>query len=123
MEVSSSKDGSVVVIVDYAHNKLSFEALYKSTLEEYKGREIITVFGCPGGKAYNRRVELGFLAGKYSNRVYLTAEDPGYEEIHDISLQIKENIKNNNCEVFLVDDRGEAIKRPFWRQSRIRLFS
>lgn len=111
MEVSSSKDGSVVVIVDYAHNKLSFEALYKSTLEEYKGREIITVFGCPGGKAYNRRVELGFLAGKYSNRVYLTAEDPGYEEIHDISLQIKENIKNNNCEVFLVDDRGEAIKR------------
>lgn len=110
MEVSASLDNSVTVIVDYAHNKLSFEALYKSTLEEYKGREIITVFGCPGGKAYNRRAELGYLAGKYSSRVYLTAEDPGYEEIRKISLEIKEHIKNPDCEVHLIDDRGEAIR-------------
>ncbi len=110
MEIFTSEDNSVVVIVDYAHNKLSFEKLYKSTLEEYKGRTIITVFGCPGGKAYNRRVELGELAGKYSDKIYLTMEDPGYEKVSDISLDIKQHILKHPCECHIIDDRGDAIK-------------
>lgn len=111
MESYTSPDNSIIAIVDYAHNKLSFEALYKSTLEEYKGKSIITVFGCPGGKAFNRRVELGKLSGKYSDKVYLTAEDPGYEEVHDISLDIQRNVlRGGNAECFLIDDRGEAIR-------------
>lgn len=110
MEIFSSQDNSVVVLVDYAHNKLSFEKLYQSTQEEFKGRDIITVFGCPGGKAYNRREELGKLASEYSNKVYLTMEDPNYEAVSDISNDIKKNIINENCECYLIDDRGEAIK-------------
>lgn len=110
MEIFPSPDNSVVVIVDYAHNKLSFEKLYKSTLEEYKGRSITTVFGCPGGKAYNRRAELGRLAGEYSDRVYLTMEDPGYEKVSDISLDIQKHVANHNCECHLIDDRGDAIR-------------
>ncbi|MEG0693670.1 MAG: UDP-N-acetylmuramoyl-L-alanyl-D-glutamate--2,6-diaminopimelate ligase [Oscillospiraceae bacterium] len=110
MEIFTSEDNSVVVIVDYAHNKLSFEKLYQSTLEEYKGRSIITVFGCPGGKAYNRRVELGELAGEYSDKVYLTMEDPAYEQVSDISLDIQKHVLNHTCECFIIDDRGDAIK-------------
>lgn len=110
MEVFSTKDNSVIVIVDYAHNKLSFETLYKSTLEEYKGRKITTVFGCPGGKAYNRRKELGKLAGQYSNSVYLTMEDPAFEATGDISADIKKHIQNPSCKCHIVDDRGDAIK-------------
>lgn len=110
MEISCSADNSIVAIVDYAHNKLSFEKLYQSTVEEYKGRKIITVFGCPGGKAYNRRVELGRLSGEYSDKVYLTAEDPGYEKVSDISADIAQHVKKFECECHLIDDRGEAIK-------------
>lgn len=110
MEIFSTPDQSIIAIVDYAHNKLSFEKLYQSTLEEYKGRKIITVFGCPGGKAYNRRVELGDLSGKYSDKVYLTAEDPGYEAVNDISKEIKKHVLKHPCECHLIDDRGEAIK-------------
>ncbi|MFZ2539646.1 MAG: UDP-N-acetylmuramyl-tripeptide synthetase, partial [Oscillospiraceae bacterium] len=110
MEIFTSEDSSIVVIVDYAHNKLSFEKLYKSTLEEYKGRSIITVFGCPGGKAYNRRTELGELAGEYSDKVYLTMEDPGYEKVLDISLDIQKHILNHTCECHIIEDRGDAIK-------------
>ncbi|WMJ22218.1 UDP-N-acetylmuramoyl-L-alanyl-D-glutamate--2,6-diaminopimelate ligase [Paludicola sp. MB14-C6] len=110
MEIFSTPDQSVIAIVDYAHNKLSFEKLYQSTLEEYKGRKIITVFGCPGGKAYNRRVELGDLSGKYSNKVYLTAEDPAYESVNDISKEIEKYVTKHPCECFLIDDRGEAIQ-------------
>ena len=48
MESHVSYDGSIIVIVDYAHNKLSFEKLYESTKQEYPNKNIITVFGCPG---------------------------------------------------------------------------
>lgn len=109
METYQSQDKGVVAIVDYAHNKLSFQKLYESTMEEYKGWHIITVFGCPGGKAYNRRIELGDLSGKYSDKVYLTAEDPGYEEVSAISADIKQHVTKHTCECHCIDDRGEAI--------------
>ncbi len=110
MEIFSTPDQSIIAIVDYAHNRLSFEKLYQSTLEEYKGRKIITVFGCPGGKAYNRRFELGDLAGKYSDKVYLTAEDPGYESVYDISKEIKKHVTKYPCECHIIEDRGQAIR-------------
>ncbi len=59
MEVYANADEKVTVIVDYAHNRLSFETLFQSVREEYPGRRIITVFGCPGYKAYDRRKDLG----------------------------------------------------------------
>ncbi len=112
MELFSNKDNSVIAIVDYAHNKLSFDKLYKSTIQEYKGYEIITVFGCPGGKAYNRREELGLLSGQYSTKVYLTNEDCGYDDIEEINNQIKQYILKSNpdCLYYSIHDRGEAIK-------------
>jgi len=110
MEVFKSHDMKRLVIVDYAHNMLSFEKLYQSTLEEFSGRKIITVFGCPGGKAYNRRKELGKVAGEYSSRIYLTADDSGIEEIAGINSQIRNNIKGS-CECFEIEDRATAIKQ------------
>ena len=36
MEVYTDQDKQVVVIVDYAHNKLSFQKLYESTIKVMK---------------------------------------------------------------------------------------
>ncbi|MBR2790536.1 MAG: UDP-N-acetylmuramyl peptide synthase, partial [Eggerthellaceae bacterium] len=41
MQVYASRDGQVSVIVDYAHNRLSFSALLSSTEAEYPGHKII----------------------------------------------------------------------------------
>ena len=35
MELYASKDKKIIAIVDYAHNKLSFEKLFSSIREEY----------------------------------------------------------------------------------------
>ncbi len=110
MEVYHTKDERIIVLVDYAHNKLSFEKLYESTKSEYPDRKIITVFGCPGKKAYIRRRDLGLLAGKNSDKVYLTAEDPGYEPVIDISNEIAKYVSQNLDNYELIEDRGEAIK-------------
>ena len=57
METYTNADGSLHAIVDYAHNRLSFETLFRSVRAEYPGREMAIVFGCPGKKAYDRRRE------------------------------------------------------------------
>ena len=110
MEAHSSKDGNIIVIVDYAHNKLSFEKLYESTKQEYPDKKIVTVFGCPGGKAQLRRRDLGLLSGKNSHMTYLTAEDPGPEPAGEISKEIAKYVAQENGDYKIIDDRGEAIK-------------
>lgn len=110
MEVYSDKKQEVVVIVDYAHNKLSFQKLYESTIKEYPKREIITVFGCPGNHAQNRRKDLGELSGKYSNMNYLTMEDPRNEDPEEICKEISTYIQKENGKYKIVVDREEAIK-------------
>ena len=110
MEAHVSKDGNIIVIVDYAHNKLSFQKLYESTKQEYPDKNIITVFGCPGGKAQLRRRDLGTLSGIHSKISYLTAEDPGPEETVDICKEIAEYVAKEHGNYKIIEDRGEAIK-------------
>lgn len=110
MEIYKSKDEKILSIVDYAHNKLSFEKIYETTKKEYPERKIITVFGCPGSKAQSRRKDLGTISGINSDKIYLTADDPAYEKVIDICNEVVEYIKVNNNNYEVVEDREEAIK-------------
>lgn len=111
MEVYSNADNKVVVIVDYAHNKMSFENLFSSVLKEFPGRKIYTVFGCPGNKAQNRRKDLGEIAGRYSDKVYLTEEDAGEEPVEKICREIAEFVSAEGGEYEIEPNRGEAIRK------------
>ena len=111
MELYANSDEKVSVLVDYAHNKLSFETLFQSVKEEYPGRRIITIFGCPGYKAYDRRKDLGEIAGRFSDLVILTEEDPGEEPVENICKDIAQYVEQEGCEYSIVPDRGEAIRQ------------
>lgn len=110
MEVFQNKEKKITVIVDYAHNRMSFETLFDSTLREYPDCKIFSVFGCPGGKAVGRRQELGEVAGRYAAKVFLTEEDAGEESLADISREIARHVKAQNCPYEIIDDREEAIR-------------
>lgn len=110
MELYASEDKKILAIVDYAHNKLSFEKLFSSMKEEYPDYDIVSIFGCPGKKALTRRRDLGTVAGRYSKKVYLVAEDPGYEPVEDISRDIAQYVAAEGCPYEMIEDRGEAIK-------------
>ena len=99
------------VIVDYAHNKLSAKALLKSLKNEYKGKNIKLVFGCPGNKAINRREEMGTLAGKYASFIYLTNEDSQDQDPKLICEEIAKYIEAYGKKYDIVTDREEAIKK------------
>ena len=102
MEVYSNADETVTAIVDYAHNRMSFETLFRSVRAEYPGRRIVTVFGCPGKKALDRRKDLGEISGQYSDLVVLTEEDSGEEDTLDIGREIASHVAGQNCELSLI---------------------
>ena len=111
MEVYSNADGAVVAIVDYAHNRMSFETLFRSVQAEYPGRRIVAVFGCPGLKALDRRRDLGEISGKYSGLVVLTEEDSGEEDTVSICEQIAVHVAEQGCQYIIEPNRGEAIRQ------------
>ena len=110
MELYTSQDKEKIAVVDYAHNKLSFEKLFESVSKEYPDYNVVAIFGCPGGKAINRREDLGTIAGKCASMVYITAEDPASESFMDISNEIAKFVEDQNCPYKIIEDRGEAIK-------------
>ena len=111
MEVYSNANNDVVAIVDYAHNRMSFETLFASVQAEYPGRRIVTVFGCPGKKAYDRRRDLGEVSGKYSDLVVLTEEDSGEEDTVSICKEIAGHVEGQGCRYIIEPNRGEAIRQ------------
>jgi UDP-N-acetylmuramyl-tripeptide synthetase len=101
------ENNGVTVIVDYAHNLLSFTKLYESLKMDYPGRKIISVGGAPGGKAFRRRKDFADIVGKNSDYIYLTAEDPQFEDVLTICKEMSGYMSEVSHEV--VPDRKEAV--------------
>lgn len=110
MEVFENKDKEIVCIVDYAHSILSFEKLFSAVKEMYPGWRIESLFGCPGGKGLQRRVDLPKTASKYADFVWVTEEDPGLEDANEICNIVKAELDKCGCPGKIVVDRDEAIK-------------
>lgn len=113
MRIFSTKDSQVIAVVDYAHNRLSFESLITSMKEIYPDYRTVSVFGAPGGKALGRRQELGQVAGQYSDDVFITMDDPGTENVADISKQIAEHVEKEGTPFTINNDRTRAIQEAF----------
>ena len=111
MEVFYSSDGRRIAIVDYAHNKLSYEKFFETIKEEFPDKKMMIVFGCPGGKAFARREELGTIAGKNCSYTIITEEDYGEEDVNKICREIGEFVAAAGGAFEIITDRVEAIKR------------
>ena len=77
---------------------------------EYPERPVAVVFGCPGGKAYNRRKDLAQVADRYADRIYLAPDDPGPEDPRKIAGEIMSYLQRKKQSCVYVDDRREAVR-------------
>ena len=102
-----SKDG-VTVIIDYAHNDISFRKVIESVHAEYPGAPLWFVFGSAGSKAQSRRADLGKIVGEEGTRVYLVPDDPQHERVEDINAEIASYMAHPVPTVSLTD-REEGI--------------
>ena len=110
METYHSADDQVAVVVDYAHNGMSLEALLSSVRRAFPGREMTVVFGCTGGKGLDRREGMAAAAGRWADRVVLTEDDPGPEEVADICADIVRYLAPFGKPWEIVPDREEAVE-------------
>ena len=111
MELYPSADGSIVGVVDFAHNGMSLETMLRDLRESYPDRELAVVFGATGGKGVDRRDTMGEAAGKFADRIVITEDDPGPEDPADICAAIARAVEaqgNHTWQVVL--DREEAIR-------------
>lgn len=103
-----SKDG-VTVIIDYAHNDISFRKVIESVHAEYPGAPLWFVFGSAGSKAQSRRADLGKIVGDAGERVYLVPDDPQRERVEDINAEIASYMEKPVPTVSLTD-REDGIR-------------
>ena len=110
MELIAEPGEKVAALVDYAHNKLSYQRFFPSVKEEFPGWRVIALFGAPGGKAYERRQELPQEAAKWADHLIYTEEDPANDPVEEICRQMAEATPaGTSFEV--ICDREEAIRR------------
>ncbi len=103
------------VIVDYAFEPKAMEALY-AVVAKLAPRRIIHVFGSTGGgRDVSRRWSVGEFVGKHADIVFVTDEDPydddPLEIMRDVLHAVEKKGKISGKNVFLIEDRAEAIER------------
>ncbi|MBR1523453.1 MAG: UDP-N-acetylmuramoyl-L-alanyl-D-glutamate--2,6-diaminopimelate ligase, partial [Lachnospiraceae bacterium] len=96
------------LMIDYAHNAMALESLL-TTLKEYEPKRIVTVFGCGGNRARDRRFDMGEVSGRLSDFTIITSDNPRFEEPQAILDDIETGIKKTDGEYIKIIDRKEAI--------------
>ena len=97
------------VILDYAHTPEALDLALSSLQEQFPKSKISLVFGCGGNRDTKKRVMMGRIADKYSKNIYLTNDNPRYENPSKIRIDIKKGIKNNKLHE--LPNRKEAIQK------------
>lgn len=112
---------SFAVLIDYAHNPSSLEAILVNTKKYVKGR-IILVFGCGGNRDETKRSKMGELAGTYSDFTIITTDNPRDEKPAKIAKDIEAGMKNTKGLYKVIENRKEAIEfamRIAWKNDTI----
>ena len=95
------------VILDYAHTPDALKTVLLNIKEEYPLSKISLVFGCGGNRDKDKRPLMGAIASKYSDKIYLTDDNPRFENPKLIRTQIKKGIKKTK--LIEIESRSEAI--------------
>ena len=110
--VSTAKD-DVTVVVDYAHTDDALRNLLETARPLVSGR-LITVFGCGGNRDRTKRPLMGAVAGRLSELVVVTSDNPRGEDpvriVEDVQRGLTADLRRDSApQVLTIVDRREAI--------------
>ena len=97
------------LMIDYAHNAMALESLLE-TLREYKPHRLVTVFGCGGNRARDRRFEMGEVSGRMADLTIITSDNPRNEDPQSIIDDIRAGIEKTDGKYVEIINRKDAIR-------------
>ncbi|HNX43617.1 MAG TPA: UDP-N-acetylmuramoyl-L-alanyl-D-glutamate--2,6-diaminopimelate ligase [Bacteroidales bacterium] len=106
-----SSDG-IIAIVDYAHTPDALQNVLDTISNLRTGNEtLITVVGCGGDRDRTKRPIMAQIAGRMSDKVIITSDNPRSEEPEAIISEMLAGIEGEySRKVIKITDRREAIK-------------
>ncbi len=97
------------VLLDYAHTPDALEIILKTARGFAKGR-IVTLFGCGGDRDHAKRPIMGEIAGRFSDFLVVTSDNPRTEDPMAIIEAVLEGVHKSGCPHIVVENRYEAIR-------------
>ena len=107
-----------LTVVDYAHTDDALENLIRAarSLLEHANKpgrgltgRVLTMFGCGGDRDRTKRPAMGEIAGRLSDMVILTSDNPRSEDPLNIMNDILVGLKRVEGHFLLEPDRAQAI--------------
>ena len=95
------------VILDYAHTPDALRICLSNLKEQFPNKKIILLFGCGGNRDQNKRSKMGKIASDFSDKIYLTDDNPRFENPDKIRRDIKKGIKRKK--IIEISNRAKAI--------------
>ncbi len=101
------------IVVDYAHTPDALEKAQLNLRTLIAGK-LITVFGCGGDRDKGKRYEMGLSAGKNSDVVIITSDNPRSEDPNFIIGQIEQGVKDAGLMRMYQAKDGQLVRSGYF---------
>ena len=95
------------IILDYAHTPEALKTCLLNLREQFPDKKLCLLFGCGGNRDQNKRSKMGKIASDFSDKIYLTDDNPRFENPDKIRRDIKKGIKRKK--IIEISNRAKAI--------------
>jgi UDP-N-acetylmuramoyl-L-alanyl-D-glutamate--2,6-diaminopimelate ligase len=107
LEIIAEQKGALYLL-DASYTPTDTERALHAVREHTRGR-LIVVIGCVGMRDNDRRAPIGRALDDYADRIYLTADDPGFEPVSSICAEILSDVTDAS-KFDVIPQREDALR-------------
>ena len=113
VEPLDTRGGGFSVVLDYAHTPDSLENVLR-TVRDFAAGEVMVVFGCGGNRDAGKRPQMGEIAARGADRLFVTSDNPRFEDPMAIIADIEAGVPEGTVRE-TIENRREAIRAALLR--------